>query len=289
MAKLSLLFTFSLLAGLTAFTEDECPWVLTEQAVIAGFSVPESVLPVPDSDIALVSNIGSAKDEYWKDDGKGFISSISPDGTVINTRVRDSSEESVIHSPKGMAVLDKILYFTDNTQVKRCRISGGNIEVIDFPDAKKLNDIATDGHAVYISDTAQGVIHRLTPDRQHTLVKAPAGVNGVTFHKNRMFCVSWDAHDIYELDPSGKKEPRPFGLADHFVALDGIEALDDGSLIVSDFPGNRICWIAPDEKRVSILVEAESPADIGIDRERMLLYAPLFMENKVAIYRLEKK
>jgi hypothetical protein len=101
-----------------------------------------------------------------------------------------------------------------------------------------------------------------------------------------MFGVSWALHEIYELDPTGKSQPQAFGLADHFTNLDGIEVLADGTFIVSDFKGNKVCTVSPDRSSVRTLVEVTSPADIGLNHEEGLLYIPHFMENKLSIYRI---
>jgi len=93
-------------------------------------------------------------------------------------------------------------------------------------------------------------------------------------------------HEVYEVYPIGGKDPRPFRLAEHFTNLDGIEVLADGTFIVSDFMGNKVCAITPDEKTVYTLVELESPADIGIDRHTMTLYVPQFFKDKVVLFRL---
>jgi hypothetical protein len=108
-------------------------------------------------------------------------------------------------------------------------------------------------------------------------------------YKGKLFAVSWTLHEVYELDPTGKEEPRSFGVASHFTNLDGIEVLEDGSFLVSDFTGNKLAVIAPDRKTVRVLKEIESPADIGLDRVRSLLYVPQFMKNRVAVFKLERK
>jgi len=100
--------------------------------------------------------------------------------------------------------------------------------------------------------------------------------------------VSWDQHDIFELDPAGETDPVPFGLGAHFTHLDGIEVLDDGTFIVSDFDGNKLWAVGSDRKAIAPLADVETPADIGLDRKRMLLYVPLFMKDEVAIFRLTK-
>lgn len=281
-----------ILAAIPAQGADNGAWALTRLHSIPGFQVPESVLPLPGTDIVFVSNIEAAEEQYWSDDKEGYISAISPAGVVKNRRALDSSADAVLHAPKGMALLKdgrEWLYFTDNTALKRWPVAGGAVETVPLPGGKRLNDAATDGEAVYVSDTEAGVVHRVAPGGEHREIQAPPGVNGLAFHNGRMFCVSWSEHEVYELDASGKAPPRPFGLAAHFTALDGIVALDGGSLVVSDFPGNKVALVAPDGKTVTTLVALETPADIGLDPERMLLYVPQFMKDTVVIFKLEKK
>ena len=103
-----------------------------------------------------------------------------------------------------------------------------------------------------------------------------------------MFGVSWDLHEIDELDPSGGKAPVAFGLAEHFTNLDGIEVVEDGTFIVSDFMGNKVCAISPDRASVTTLAELDTPADIGLNRTDGLLYVPQLTQDKVAVYRIRK-
>lgn len=100
------------------------------------------------------------------------------------------------------------------------------------------------------------------------------------------FTVSWDLHEMYEIDTSGEQPPQPFGLADHFTNVDGIEVLDDGALIVSDCVGGQVCLISADRETVTTLAELESPAEFGIDRVRGRLYVPQLTENTTAIFEL---
>ena len=101
--------------------------------------------------------------------------------------------------------------------------------------------------------------------------------------------VSGDLHEVYELDPSGDKAPTPFGLAPNFGYLGGIEALDDGTLLLSDTKANKIYTIAPDAKTVRPLADVESPADIGLDRTRGLLYVPQLSKNRVVVFKLTNR
>ncbi len=153
---------------------------------------------------------------------------------------------------------------------------------------QQLNDVATDGQSIFVTDMGTGSIMQLMPDGQVKTLKGPDHVNGVTVWQGNIFAVSWGSHDLYEVDPAGKDPAVPFGLSGHFTTLDGIEILSDGTFIVSDFQGNKVCAVTPDRKEVYTLAELESPADIGIDREKGLLFVPQFMRDKIKVYQIKK-
>lgn len=272
--------------GEKADQQAQAPWKAEHLVTIDGFEVPECVFWNADQGLAYVANIESEPDRYWEDDGRGFISSISADHAVDERRWFTSQPDQSIHSPKGMCVLNGELYFTDNTRVMR--VVGGRLDLV-ADGFIKANDLATDGKRVWVSDTASGKVFTLHPDSSRSEIHAPESVNGLTFHGDKMFGVSWDLHEIYELDPTGEKQPVAFGLAEHFVNLDGIEVLADGSFIVSDFKGDAVYLIEADRKSVHKLIEIPTPADIGINREEGLLYVPQFKKDKVSVYRLSER
>ncbi|HOX38402.1 MAG TPA: hypothetical protein PL033_10485 [Candidatus Brocadiia bacterium] len=264
-------------------------WTAAHVAIIEGFKVPESVCVDGETGFAYVSNIEGEKETWWGDDGQGFISRLTPDGKVEAMGWHDSRPGDLINSPKGLCIYKGDLYAADNTRLIRFTLSLGIPgQIIPVPGTARINDMATDGKAVWFTDTATGKIWRLDAGG-FSEIKPLDSVNGITFGGGRMFGVSWNNHEVYELDPTGQAEPQPFGVAEHFTNPDGIEVLDDGSFLVSDFMGNKVCVIAPDRKTVKTLIAIETPADIGLDRARGLLYIPLFMPGKVAIFKLEKK
>ncbi len=259
------------------------PWVAEHVSTIEGFKVPECAL-VGDG-VVYISNIESLPGEYWIDDSMGHISLLNLDGSLKTLRWIESQPSALLHGPKGMCLLEEHLYFTDNTRLMRCTLDGGKPEVVadGFGNA---NDLVANGGSIWVSDTLHGKVFCIASDGRKREIPAPEGVNGITFHAGKMFAVSWSLHEIYELDPTGKNEPQAFGLADHFTNLDGIEVLADGTLIVSDFMGNKVCTVSPDRSTVRTLVEITSPADIGLNRAEGVLYIPHFMENKLSVYRL---
>ena len=263
-------------------------WRVEPVKTVVGMEVPECTLYDSVRRQVYVSNVATADKGYWEEDGKGFLSIMSPDGIIRKMRWMDSTEEVPIHAPKGMAILDEYLYFADVTALKRVPIGGGEVERIALPEAKRLNDVASDGEAIWVSDVELSKIYRVDKAGQVREIIAPENVNGVTCYGGKMYAVSWYLHEVYEVDPAGKEEPVPFGVAEHFTNLDGIEVLDDGTFLVSDFTGGKVCTISADRKTVKTLVELETPADIGLDRAAGMLYVPQLTLNKVVIFRLSK-
>lgn len=264
-------------------------WKAEQVAVVEGMNVPESVLVDPATGTAYVSNVEAGPGQAWTADGKAFIARLSPGGKLDVLRWRESTKPCPLNAPKGMCLSVGFLYVADIDRVVRFPLAGGAAgEVVEGVRGRQLNDMASREKAVYVSDTGAGKIYQIdrSPPRE---VKAPKTVNGITFFKDRMFAVSWGLHEVYELDPAGKKEPTPFGLAPHFKSLDGIEVLGDGTFVVSDFVAGRVCTISPDRKTVRTLAAVKTPADIGVDRKRSLLYVPQFDHKKVVIYALAKK
>lgn len=262
-------------------------WAATKVTTIEGFQVPEAVCHDTARDVLYVANIETDEGAYWGDDGKGFVSRLKPDGSADKLRWRDSTKEAPLNAPKGMCVLDGMLYVADNSRVMTYALwSDEPGKQMNIRGAQRLNDCTTDGKHVYVSDTGAGKVYRITGEKI-MLVKAPKAVNGITFARRRMFAVSWDLHEVYELDPDGRDEPRAFGLAEHFTNLDGIEVLPDGTILVSDFVGNKVSAISPDEKTVRTLLTVETPADIEFDSRRRRLFIPCFMRDRVVVCDLE--
>jgi hypothetical protein len=282
--------------GLTITAGCTSQWQAQPITVLDGFQAPESVRL--DGQALYVSNVVGAEDApeganpYWMDDGTGFISKLAagPEPTVQQLRWVDSSEQFTLNGPKGMMVHDGTLWVADNSKLLAIDLEAGTARRISIEGAGRLNDVATDGSAIYASDTEANKIYRIGDLGQGKvqLVKAPKAINGITFAGGQMYGVSWELHEIYTLDPTGQGEPEPMGLADNFTNLDGIEVLNDGSIIVSDFYGHKVWIVSPDHKTVNPLAEIETPADICVDQQNMLLYVPQLKHDKVAVFRLSK-
>jgi sugar lactone lactonase YvrE len=256
--------------------------------VIENLDLPECMVIDSDSGKVYVSNVVTANEGYWVDDSNGFISLMSPDGKIEKLHWLESTSAMLVNDPKGMCILDGKLYFNDNDKLKYCSLEAPReTGAISLPGAQKLNDLATDGKSIWVTDTGASKVFCVELDGSSREIHSPDTINGIACYDGKLFAVSWDLHEVYELDPAGRGSPVPFGLASHFTALDCIEVLDDGRFIVSDYKGNKVCSISADRKTVRTLIELETPADFGLDRDNKLLYVPEMLSNRAVILKLK--
>ena len=201
-----------LASGVVPAAEDArpIPWRLEPVKTIKGCKVPECVVVDSENALAYISNVEALPDEYWSDDGRGFISLMTVDGKMLKRRWLNSEPGALIHGPKGMCLLKDVLYIADNSRLlARPLQPGGQLEVLSVPGAQRINDLATEGTHVFASDTTRGVIYKVNPvSGEVAVLKSPPSVNGITFHKGAFFAVSWDLHDIFEIDLSGETRFR---------------------------------------------------------------------------------
>lgn len=290
-SQMKVLCWMAMLAALLAYpagwADNGAPWKLSAEPILVmeGMQVPESVYFDARTGLTYISNIVG---EGWTADSEGFITLSKPGEDFELLKWREATSQSPLSAPKGMCLLDGWLYVADIDRVHKFRTNRPESDTIMVPGAQRLNDLATDGEAIFASDTGRGCVFRMDPSGESiTELPGVPVINGITFGGGKMYAVSWAEHDVYELDPTGEAAPRPFGLADHFTNLDGIEVMDDGCFLVSDFIGNKVCLISADEKTVTTLVELSSPADIGYDREGQRLFIPQFREDRVVVYQIE--
>lgn len=291
--QLLYLGAMGLLLSVCAGCHHQCQWRMKKLQVIGGLEAPECALVDPASGRIYAANMtldpkaeGEAK--YWGDDGKGSISLLSGD-KLEKLHWAKSNKVATMNSPKGLCIVGGQLWIADNHQVVVVDIAEARpVEAIEVIGAKFLNDMVSDGKYAYAADSATSRITRVGPGpMQH--YKGPKGANGLAFRNGKLYCSSWAEHDIFAIDLSGKADAQPVGLAKAFAGLDGIEALPDGSFLVSDQPNNRIVWVSADFKKTETIAKVNAPADFGIDIERRRLYVPTFVDNTVTVFSLERK
>jgi DNA-binding beta-propeller fold protein YncE len=257
-------------------------------AIIGDLRAPESALYDPREDAYFISNMNGGRLDV---DGNGFITRV--DAKTLRVQLKWIEG---LDAPKGMAVLHDTLYVSDVTAVRRFdRHTGLAQGEIPIPDHSFINDITTDGDAVYVSDTGvtmgPGETFVLTGTdaiwkiRGNAVTRIARGrqlerPNGLDFVDGKLRVVTFGGNRIYEI-----LDGRPKTLG-HLPRgqLDGLVHLDGGDVLVSSWQGNEIYRGAPDGPFHPILAGLSAPADIGYDPTHHRLLVPHPNNNQVTVH-----
>ena len=255
---------------------------------------PESVLYDAGQDVYFISNLNGGLQTV---DGNGFISRVDPETMRVELKWIESGRNGVrLDAPKGMAVAGETLYVSDVTAVRTFdRRTGKPTGAIPLPGATLINDLATDGKSVYVSDTGLRVgpgatfyetgtdaIWKITNDRAEKIASGAElqHPNGLDFVDGKVWAVTFGPRELYSLD--GDKKKKLAELPDG--QLDGVVHLADGSVLVSSWAGEGIYRGKPGDRFEPVLIGIDAPADIGYDTKRHRLLIP--SGNQVTIHAL---
>lgn len=262
----------------------------------AGLNIPESVLYDSASDCYLVSNINGAPTDV---DGNGYISRVSPDGTIKVLKWIDGETEGVVLSaPKGMALIGKMLYVTDITAIRIFDVDSGEmVGSVDVPGATFLNDITPDGMGgIYFTDSglnpdftssgSDAVWHLDADESLSEVVKSTdlMGPNGILLVDGMLYVVPFGGNKLMSVTTDGVISTvtnLPTG------GLDGIVKANDGRFLISSWEGQTVYAVDSEGVAEALITDVPSPADIGYDVKRNLVLIPLFNESAVAVVPVE--
>ncbi|WP_132052831.1 NHL repeat-containing protein [Pseudocnuella soli] len=240
-------------------------------------AVPESVLPDPQKNILYVSLIDG---EPWGADGKGAIAQLDKSGKILN-----AAWVTGLHAPKGMGLHGGKLYVADMGEVVVIDVQKGAIEKrIPITDATGLNDITIgNGGTVYVSDSRNGKVHRISNGNATLYMDGLKGVNGVLAVGNELYvCTSNDV-----LKTTDGKQTTVVGTMP--MGGDGIEPIGNGDLITSTWSG--VVYYITKDGQVSTLLDTreqkKNTADIGYDAQKRIVYVPTFFAKSVVAYQLK--
>ena len=257
---------------------------------------PESVLYDAQQDVYFISNING---QALAVDNNGYISRVNPDTLQMDAKWIEGGKPGVaLNAPKGMAVAADILYVADITTVRKFdRKTGAPKGEIKIPGSSFLNDLASDGPSVYVSDsglkagaggsfepTGTDAVWKIVGNKAQRIAHGPdlKRPNGVEVVNGKVWVVTFGANELYQLD-NGKRinvVTLPKG------SLDGLVHLDDGSFLVSSWDGKAIYRGPQSGPFTAVLENINAPADIGYDAKRQRLLVPHFMDSIVTIHPL---
>ena len=282
----------------TATTASQPPAPSEPQSLTEGFSTPESVLYDAEQDVYFVSNINGSP---LAADDNGYISRVNAETLQVDSKWLDGSKQDVeLNAPKGMAIVGDDLWVSDITVVRKFdrRTGQPRGSAVSVPGATFLNDLATDGTNVYVSDSgmkagasgfdptgtdAVWTVSGSAP-KKYASGKDLNRPNGLAVVNGQVWVVSFGANELFQID-NAKKGPvtqLPKG------SLDGLVALADGSVLVSSWEGKAVYRGNPGATFQPVIENVDSPADFGLDTKRNRLLVPHFMENRVSLHPLQQ-
>lgn len=261
-----------------------------------GFRTPESVVHDTARDVYLVSNINGGPLDT---DDNGFISQVSPDGTVKELHWIDGAAPNVtLNAPKGMAVLGDTLFVADIDCVRYYEIElGEELGSMCRDGAVFLNDVALGPNGeLFVTDTGSGeedargdqagALFRFHLDGASARLAAGPQLgrpNGVAVGSRGIFVVSFGSGEIAQFDASGK---RTVVMPASDRQLDGIVFLPDGGFLFSSW-GDQAIYRVTGDGMVQVLFQGiPTPADIGYDARRNRVLIPVFEEDRIIIREL---
>lgn len=260
-------------------------------AVVTGLDGPEAVRYDPEEDVWLVSSFGPSSGEDR--DANGYVSRVSPDGSVDSLRFATGTPEQPLHMPRGMFITGDTLWVADVDGVHGFdRRSGEAVAFVDFRAHEPgfLNDIAAgpDG-ALYVTDTGLSRIYRIEGREAVVAVEDPrlGPPNGITWDGDRGWFViaPWGGEPtVRTWVPGGDVRDLTTTTAGF---MDGVEIVD-GRVILASQADSSLHVLDGGEDRVLIRVPG-APADIGVDTRRRRVAVPYVALGRVDVWTLPEE
>jgi hypothetical protein len=264
------------------------------------FAAPESAYYHAASNSVFVSSING---QILDRDGNGYISRLSPDGTVINAKWVTG-----LDAPKGMRSVGNTLWVSDIDDVVSIDIAKGQITArVNVGGAMFLNDLATaaDG-TVYVSDSMLSRIYSVKDGKSSVFVEGADVVeqpNGLLVDGSRLILGTIGPAPTPGAPAPGRGQgaPRPSGhlfafdlktkqrtqlTNENVGGIDGIEPDGSGGLLVTDVTGQRLLHVAK-SGQVKVLAKfSAGGADFGYIGTKRIAVVPFLFNNAVSAYDL---
>ncbi len=257
-----------------------------------GFDGPESALYDSKRNHVYVSNVNGSPTEK---NGQGYIATLSPEGNLV-----EKTWVSGLDAPKGMALVDSMLFVTDIDRLVAIDVDTGKVSAT-YPvaEAKFLNDVAAapDGR-LFVSDMFTDTIYTLSGEKLEIFVQGNelTGPNGLLVEGNKLVVASWGKikegfetetpGDLNTVDLSSKKIST-LGDGTPVGHLDGIEPDEFGAYLVTDWMVGGLYRIKPSGEAELLLDLNQGSADLGVIPEKKLAIVPMMNDGSVVAYRVK--
>lgn len=259
-------------------------WQLQWQ--VDGFATPESAIMGDDK--IYVSNMNGGATER---NGQGSIAWVSIDGST-----QGLNWIAGLNAPKGMTIVDSILYVADLGELVAIDIEKNQIQAkYPAPNSVLLNDVTQDNNGnIYVSDTFANAIYKLENGSfslwlQSDELQSP---NGLTFAGNHLYIGNWGKNPDANFNTEVPGQIQKINLAnkqvntlayDEFRAnIDGISTFANGWL-VNDFMTGELTELTRQGKVINTSYLPFSSADTSYAND--LLLVPVMFEGKLQVYK----
>lgn len=216
--------------------------------VLSDLDSPESVIPNSQAEFLYVSNVNGEGDER---NSAGYIARVSLNGELI-----EKHWVAGLNAPKGLALLGATLFVSDIDQLVSIDTTKGVIKArVDFPGAKFLNDVVKLGDHLLVSDSGNARIYKYEEGNVSIWLEDErlGGINGLLVEDGKLLITTMDAGALLSLD----LETMTLSLiADGMTNADGLSVLDDGSYLVSSWPGRL--YHVKESGEVNVLLDTQA-------------------------------
>ncbi len=262
-------------------------WTVSE-----GLENPESALFDAKTNLIYVSNVAG---QPTAKDGKGWISTYSPDGKLVKAKWADG-----LNAPKGLGSDGKRLWVSDIDAVVSLDLKTGKAgERIVVPDAKFLNDVAVGRNGdVFVSDMVTSKIHLIRSGKVETFL-GPDKIshpNGLFLRKKQLIVATWGEgmKDDFSTSTLGtlkfidRKSQAVTAPTVPFGNLDGLEARSQRrGWVVSDWMAGKVyVWDRKGGAPQVVIEGLSGAADIGYMPKQDIVLVPEMNASKLHAYQL---
>jgi hypothetical protein len=279
------------------FAQAEGPTLQPLWTLTGDFASPESAYYHAGSNAIFVSSING---QILEKDGNGYISRLSPDGTMVSAKWVTG-----LNAPKGIRSIGGTLWVTDIDEVVSIDIASAKITArVKVDGATFLNDLATaqDG-TVFASDSNLARIYAVKDGKSSVFVEGAAQVdipNGLLVDGTRLVLgtigvggARGGAARGAGPPPSGhlyafdlKTKQRTQLTKDAVGGIDGIEPDGSGGLLLTDVIGARLLHVAASGQTRVLAKFSGGGADFGYIGSKRIAVVPFLNANTVSAYDL---
>jgi sugar lactone lactonase YvrE len=258
--------------------------------VSGGFEAPEAAVHDPVGDVYLISNVG----DLFTDANDGFISRVSPAGTILDLRWIEGDDANPLISPTGLMVQGRTLYIVDRDALRRYDLRRNSwLSPIALPaDGYFYNDVCSAGEGrIFVTATDLSAVLEDNPDAAGALYVIERGVarrylpdadvgnpNGCIGQRGVTWVNFLPGGGVYSANPAGhvKLEAATPGMVDGVVFA-------GGDYYVTSWAGGGVFRVAGNGRGVEEVFQLDSPASLGYDARRHQLIVPSLFGNQVVI------